>query len=864
MDEFYGLIPKSYTTKKRLNVIHDKCLVFRHGHIAITDYKMGDNPEFEKSLSVWNDTKWRYDRKAGYYVQTLKEFRVPRGYNLGMLANFFPGYRAYVDNDAYPADKIDIKLLAPPRDDEQRVGLSFLCCQGDFKKNSRFTTLMLDMDTGSGKAQPDDTMVPTPKGIRRLDSLKVGDKVFNLHGEPVKVLGVYPRGKQETYQVTLKDGRKTYCNPDHLWYVLDKHGTEKVLPLSEMIKDYRTVKYGHTINKYRVPMPGPVQYKYRDVPIDPYVLGVFIGNGCLGETALTLSSGNLYVPAEVSSIIGCSTNLRRYGNYSYQFNLPDDLQSGHKIKKVQTKEFFKDFPELIDSRSGDKHIPKLYKYNSVYVRRELLVGLMDTDGHISKHRYKMSYTTISPQLKDDVVEIVRSLGYGAYVSEDSRYDKYSTGHCYTIHITCPDKDKPLFFRANRKLRKIAIEATQYETRTKRDVMAIVDIKKVSPCKQRCIMVDDPLHLYITENYIPTHNTYTSVAATCFLQARAIVVMPYSVLLEQWRNSFLEFTSLTKDEVLIVKGSNQCLKILNGKYEDVKVFIFLIDTLSSFQSRYGDTALMDLLIATKAYLKIVDEVHRDIKAVSMLEGLSNFHMNYYMSATPDRANQKEKVIFRNCFKNVPRFGSGFKTKEEKHTNIIVKGYKFVPTAVQQKRMVHPRTKWLNSKAYEKELLHAPKEQSEDFFNAFGSMLKWSKGLLKKDNKILIMSETVNGTAITQAFAETFFPGETSRHYGALTDKEKTEAKKARIICATLSSLGTGADIAGVQHVYNITTYANDITAGQTAGRARKLKDGTPVFYIELVNFGYMKTLRQYEKRKPALIKKSRTGKIILID
>jgi len=510
-ETFYQLVPKKHTTKLRLNRVKDNAIIFRHGHIAITNYELGQNREFEKSISTWEEMQWRYDRKVGYYVPELKEFRIPRGFNTEQLAQYFKGYNVRVDNNAvYPADKIKIDLLTPPRDDEQRVGLSFLCCQGEFTRNARYTTLMLDLTTGSGKS------------------------------------------------------------------------------------------------------------------------------------------------------------------------------------------------------------------------------------------------------------------------------------------------------------------------------------------------------------------YTAVAATCFMQARTLIVVPFSKLLDQWKMSYLNFTSLKEDEILIVQGSKTCEKIIAGEYTHIKVFIMMCDTLDSFNKRHGDLETIELLRSTNAYVKIIDEVHRDLKIISKIEALSNFHMNFYLSATPGRTQRKENWIFKTCFYHVPKFGSKFKTKEEKHLNVIVKRYSFVPTPAQISRMVHRQKKWLNGKSYEKELMYAPDEQKADFVNSLKAMLKWSKGLLKDGNKILILSETIDGTEFTRHIADEIFPNKCARYYGQMKDADKEEALKATVICATISSLGTGADMPGIQHVYNITTYSSQITAIQTAGRGRKLKDGVSVFYIELVNLSYLKTLRQYEKRKPNLIKISKTGKIMVID
>lgn len=509
-DEFYTLIPKKYTTKLKLNRRHIPELVFRHGHIGITDYEIGDNWEFEKSLSVFDEINWKYRMVGGYYVKELHEFRVNRAYSPGLLAKFFPNYSARVENDAFPADRIDIELLVPPRDDFQRVGLTFMCCQEEYKKNARYTQQLIEAKVGSGKS------------------------------------------------------------------------------------------------------------------------------------------------------------------------------------------------------------------------------------------------------------------------------------------------------------------------------------------------------------------WLGVAATCFMQCRTVIIVPFSKLTKQWRDYYLQYTNLTEEDIMIVQGSPKCQKILDGECKDIKVFIFLVDTLVAFQKQYGDMETIELLRATNAYTKIVDEVHRDIRGINMIEALSNFHMNFYLSASPGRAQSKENWIFRMCYHNIPKFGANFTLDEEKHINVIIRGYRFTPTMAQVKRMVHPRKKWLNSKSYETELINSPDSQNGHFKDAIRSMLLWGKKILKKGNKILLLCETIAGTEFLQGLAEEIFPGRTSRYYGGLKPNEKEEALKATVICATITSLGTGADIPGLQHVHNITTYSNWITAVQTSGRARKLKDGTPVFYIEYVNHSYRKTESQYEKRKPQLVKIAKSGKLMMMD
>ena len=868
--DFIRLVPKKYTVALQCNVIKSDCVILRHGHIAITNYHMGDNKEFEKCLSTWDKMYFKYDLIGGYYVKQLKEFRINRGFNLLMLKRFFPHHEFKVDNNAYPCDKIDVKLYAAPRDDFQKVALTFMANQGEFRKNLAYTQQLITAQTGAGKCQPDSTLIPTPTGLKKLGKLKIGDKVFNEHGEPVKILDIFPqKGKRETYEITFKDGRTTRCSPDHLWKVYDhKTNKFKVLPLKDFL-DYSSIVYtkgrSYIDHRYSVPMPGVAQYKEQPVPVDPYCVGAFIGNGVLGKAPLTISSGNLDVPAEIARRIGYKAKFRRPSNYDYNFI--KEKVDGDKIKfrYVQTKDFFKDLPELIDTRSHNKHIPDIYKYNSKHVRKELLRGLLDTDGSITKNRYQILYTTVSEQLKDDIVELVRSLGYFAYVKEDKRKDKYKHGHCYDITISCPDKDKPKLFKVNRKsVSRARRAAKEYKTKRNFDLIRIIKIEKVKDCKQRCILIDDPDHIYLTENFIPTHNTYCGTSSTAFLSARTLVVVPISILLKQWKESYLTFTSLEEEDILIVQGSKKCEKILEGKYKDVKVFLVMVDTLLAFHKTHGDMETIELLRSMNCYTKIVDEVHRDMKSLSVIEALSNFRMNYYLSASPGRSDRKEDWIFSNLFMNMPKFGGDFRTDSEKHINVLIKKYRFTPMPNQIKQMYRPNV-GLNSNSYEKVLLNAEPYQKQDFIDSVETIFAWTKKMLKKKNKILFMCNTVDGTGIIKDIAEKIYPGECSRYYSTgLSKKEKEKALQSKVIIATQSSVGTGTDIPGIQFVLNMTTYSSKINSTQLPGRARALKDGTPVMYIEFVNVAYRATYRQFEKRKPYLKNNAKDNRIMMVD
>ena len=504
-----GLTPKYEGTRQLLNQHHEKAIIFRHSHIAITDYHMGDNREFEKSLSVWDKIRWKYDLIGGYYVKPLKEFRVNRAFNVEQLKRFFPYYEIKVENCAYPYDNIDIKLINPPRDDIQRLTLTFMASEGKFKNNAKFTQQMIELGVGTGK---------------------------------------------------------TYC------------GT---------------------------------------------------------------------------------------------------------------------------------------------------------------------------------------------------------------------------------------------------------------------------------------------AATAFLKSKTLVIVPLAKLLTQWKESFTMFTDVDEDDILLVKGSKICEQILEGKHKDKKVFIFMVDTIYSFNKRYGDIKTMNMLSATRCHTKIVDEVHLDLKAISIIEALSNFRMNYYMSASAGRTDGKENWMFKNLFTHIPRFGSNIQTKEEKHLNIMVKKYYFTPTSHQIKNMINNKT-GLNTKAYETELRLSSEQQRSNFEQQLQVILNWTKKNLKEGNKIIVFGQSIEFLYYLQTIIEKVFPDKTAVYYGGMKKNEKETALNNDIIIATTASLGTGADIKGLQFGINCSTYSSWISVKQISGRLRKLPDGTPTVYIEMVNFGYLKTVRQFEKRKPHLVKASKSGKILMVN
>lgn len=385
--------------------------------------------------------------------------------------------------------------------------------------------IMNSAPSGMGKAQPIDTIIPTPSGNKRLGDIKIGDYVFDKYGKPTKVLGVYPQGVIDNYKVTFKDGRVTYCNNEHLWNVTyyDGHKWIKKTVDTNFIIDYKK-RYKNAI---AIPCCGKVEYPYRKFNIDPYVMGCFLGDGCCKDTELNLSSSDVELVNEVARLICAKPIKRRKSNndYHWSFKILNNIEYranttiGLTNKFYHTKQFFKGYENNLLCYAYEKSIPQEYKYSSIEQRYQLLQGLFDTDGSISynvnKHDYNVEYTTTSELLKNDIIEILYSLGYRVSVKIDNRTDKYTTHCCYTIRVKIDDAEKHNLFRLSRK-HDLAIEAmNNSRQRIDYNKLIIDSVEKMyNPCEMVCIYVDNEEHLYLTNDYIVTHNTVRAVGELC--------------------------------------------------------------------------------------------------------------------------------------------------------------------------------------------------------------------------------------------------------------------------------------------------------------------------------------------------------------
>ncbi|MFF0635196.1 PhoH family protein [Nocardia sp. NPDC004151] len=362
-----------------------------------------------------------------------------------------------------------------------------------------------------GRAQPLFTKVLTPSGFRPIGDLRVGDFVIGSDGRPTEVLGVYPQGFKEIYRVHTQDGSSTLASGDHLWSVYTRSDRRRgkparVLQTKEMIGNLRAAHY----HRYELPLlSDSVQFEARPIPMDPYALGLLLGDGCL--TCSTTPSFATTDPELVESLERLIPGIvvRKKSDVDYVLNRI--TTPGEVITIENPVTAIARTLGLAGTKSDTKFVPSEYLFNSPEVRLGVLQGLLDSDGGpVTQHgrTCRIQFTTVSDQLRDDVIFLVQSLGGVVYQrtrEAEGRRPGLARGRevqhrsdAHILDVRLPEGVAP--FRLARKVGKYA------EFGGGRPMRFIDRIEEAGTEEAVCIQVAAADSLYVTEDFLLTHNT----------------------------------------------------------------------------------------------------------------------------------------------------------------------------------------------------------------------------------------------------------------------------------------------------------------------------------------------------------------------
>jgi hypothetical protein len=380
------------------------------------------------------------------------------------------------------------------------------------KEGARSTAAVLD------EALSLDTLLPTPEGWVKMGEVQAGDRLIGGDGQPVRVTKTTDvMVDRDCYEVVFADGSSIVASAGHLW----------VARRCKSRDQYSVVTTEQMANgaRWKIPAAQPVELPPRDLPIDPYLLGVWLGDGYRGQSYICGGQDDLEEIAHVLRRRGISVGTPAWMRTGYRVHVGKDTSRcpyGHDGPWVyhdrgHGKVGRRCHQCLAGKQSGeptnvplvtklsklgilyDKNVPTVYLRASATQRLALLQGLMDTDGSITSDGYAV-YVTTDKNLADSVTELARSLGYTTTcrVRQDTRNESYKV--CYKVGFTPCAEWNP--FQLSRKRARVRLTRS-----AKIDGQQIASVTRVGTVPVRCVAVDSDDRLFLAGQWHVTHNTH---------------------------------------------------------------------------------------------------------------------------------------------------------------------------------------------------------------------------------------------------------------------------------------------------------------------------------------------------------------------
>ena len=402
--------------------------------------------------------------------------------------------------------------------------------------------VFLSGPAGTSKAQPLDAQILTPEGWELMENIKEGDYVYGSNGKPTKVLSIHPQGLQDIYKVLFSDGTSTECTKDHLWKTrtynersymhgfnsrnarriktnkseykhkdsefIDRCNNGAIRSLEEIMSTLLVGNGKKLHRNHTIPLiSGPLQFEERPHIISPYTMGILLGDGCLRYQVM-FTTADEEILDRVTKEAPASIKVTKAHNIDYRFIGTDHAKNPflEEIRRMN----------LAGTYSDTKFIPHEYLFDSAANRLELLKGLMDSDGFVAKRvrstkTNAVGFGTASKQLAEGVRFLVESLGGVATLK------KYKTkfthkGECkqgkdtYQLVLNIPVNPFYLTRKSSMFKERVKYFPARY----------IANVEYVGQKPAQCILVEDPEHLYLTNNCIVTHNTVLAVYSALLL------------------------------------------------------------------------------------------------------------------------------------------------------------------------------------------------------------------------------------------------------------------------------------------------------------------------------------------------------------
>jgi hypothetical protein len=406
--------------------------------------------------------------------------------------------------------KQKIKLFRP----QKRIIKSFV--------KNRFNIVLASRQIG--KALAIDTPVPTPSGWTTMGELSDGDTVFDNNGDTTKVNKAWDvMYDRPCYKITFDNGENIVADEGHLWLTQNKAerkgnrcGSKKTT--KEIYNTlYSSINSNEPNHRIATAISG-VQYDNKILDVDPYVLGIWLGDGESAGSRITVGDRDAN---ELITILRSRSQFDEIGIKTHEDRASSVSISTKKNKKTKS---LRTLLNKLNLRNN-KHIPLIYMQSSRSQRLDLLCGLIDSDGYINKTGLCQFYNT-KLDLAKQVHELVMSLGYkSSYTEKDTYYNKKYYGKCGVVTFTPIEAVAKLSFKLDRIKCKPFENNSKYRTHWH----YIKNIEAIDSVPVRCITVDSDDSMFLCgKSFVPTSNTTMmtiyALWVACFQEDKTILIV----------------------------------------------------------------------------------------------------------------------------------------------------------------------------------------------------------------------------------------------------------------------------------------------------------------------------------------------------
>lgn len=444
-------------------------------------------------------------------------------------------------------------------------------------QHSRMVVIMAR--PGIGKAQPLDARVMTPDGWSAMGAMEVGSTVLTPKGSTAKVIAIHPQGVKKIFRITTSDGATTEATADHLWFTTTRNerrsGRSGNVRTTEEIARSLRASDGQHWNHY-LPLIEPLDPPEPDLPIDPYVLGCLLGDGHVRERQgcieVLLASADPELVERVNEALPCGDFFQIGETYNHRYRSTDRTGLRQRLKSLG----------MTRQHSWDKEIPDIYMKASAKSRLRLLQGLLDTDGTPSNQ--SADFCVTSERLAKQVQEIARSLGGVANITSRQTSFTNKDGNkqlgrvSYRVYLTLPEGEEYFLLERKRK----AGEGQKIG----RALRTIRSVEYVRDAEAKCITIDDPDQLYVTNDYIVTHNSWLNLlfCASAVMNGKKVVLFPLEMTFEE---TALRLYTIFSQRMGGSKKVLRNLDLSSGRISPKKIIKFL----DALENRFAGSLLV---------------------------------------------------------------------------------------------------------------------------------------------------------------------------------------------------------------------------------------------------------------------------------